>query len=96
MVGTKRSHGRKYNMNLKTYLNLYELLKIHKGTQEENRAFGLEHAKVKNEPVKQLIAWTRKQIPNLRKPLLSNTFSAYLYGMTLTLVIIAFLRINGV
>jgi len=77
-------------MNLKTYLNLYELLKIHKGTQEENRAFGLAHAKLKNQPVKQLVSWTGIQTPNLRKPLLSDTFSTYLYGMTLTMVIIAF------
>jgi len=78
-------------MNLKTYLNLYELVKIHKGTQEENRAFGLEYAKIKSEPVKQLEVWTKKHTPTLRKPLLSDTFSTYLYGMTLTLVIIAFL-----
>jgi len=78
-------------MNLKTYLNLYELLKYHQNTREENRAFGLEYAKIKDEPVKQLVAWTGKQTPNLRKPLLSDTFSSYLYGMTLTLVLIAFL-----
>ena len=78
-------------MNLKTYLNLYELVKIHKGTREENRAFGLEYEKIKSEPVMQLEVWTKKHTPTLRKPLLSDTFSTYLYGMTLTLVIIAFL-----
>ncbi|MEA3434462.1 MAG: DUF2868 domain-containing protein [Campylobacterota bacterium] len=77
-------------MNLKTYLNLYELLKNHQNAREENRAFGLEHAKIKNEPVKQLTSWSEIQTPNLKKPLLSDTFSAYLYSMTLTLVIIAF------
>jgi hypothetical protein len=77
-------------MKLKTYLNLYELLKTHKGTQDENRAFGLKYAKLKSEPVKQLVAWTGKHTSELRKPLLSDTFSTYLYGMTLTLVIIAF------
>ena len=77
-------------MNLKCYLNLYELLQEEKGTHGENRAFGLEYVKIKNEPVKQLAAWTKKHTSSLRKPLLSDTFSTYLYGMTLTLVIIAF------
>ncbi len=77
-------------MNLKTYINLYELVKTHKGTREENRALGLEYEKIKNEPVKQLEVWTKKHTPTLGKPLLSDTFSTYLYGMTLTLVIIAF------
>jgi hypothetical protein len=77
-------------MKLKTYLNLYELLKTHKGTQDENRAFGLKYAKLKSKPVKQLVAWTGKHTSELRKPLLSDTFSTYLYGMTLTLVIITF------
>ncbi len=78
-------------MNLKTYLNLYKLLQSKLSTQEENRAFGLEYAKVKDDPVTQLIAWTRKQTPRLKQPLLSETFSTYLYGMTLTLVLISFL-----
>lgn len=76
-------------MNLKTYINLYELLQKEKFTREENRAFGLAYAKLKNKSVKQLVAWTGMQTSKLRKPLLSDTFSAYLYGMTLTLVIIA-------
>ena len=77
-------------MNIKSYINLYELLQEKKSTREENRAFGLEYEKIKSEPVKQLAAWTEKHISILRKPLLSDTFSTYLYGMTLTLVIIAF------
>ena len=77
-------------MNLKSYLNLYELLQKDKSTREENRAFGLEYEKIKSEPVKQLVAWTEKYTSLLRKPLLSETFSTYFYGMTLTLVAIAF------
>ena len=77
-------------MNIKSYINLYELLQEKKSTREENRAFGLEYEKIKSQPAKQLAVWTKKHIPILRKPLLSETFSTYLYGMTLTLVIIAF------
>ncbi len=78
-------------MHLKSYLNLYELLQKEKHTYEENRAFGLEHVKDKKKPIVQLLHWTEKYTPSLKKPLLSVTFSAYLYGMTLTLTIIAFL-----
>ncbi len=78
-------------MNFRTYLNLYELLKTHKGTQEENRLFGLAHQKLKHQPTKQLAVWTKEHSFRLRKPLLSDHFSTYLYGMTLTLAIIAFL-----
>jgi len=77
-------------MNLKSYLNLYELLQEEKGTREENRAFGLEHVRYKKEPVVQLLHWTEKHTPRLKRPLMSDTFSTYLYGMTLTLTIIAF------
>ncbi len=77
-------------MHLKSYLNLYELLKEEKGTHEENRAFGLEYVKYKQEPVTQLLIWTKKHTSSLKRPLLSDTFSTYLYGMTLTLLIIAF------
>ena len=76
-------------MNLKSYLNLYELLQKNKSTREENRAFGLEYVSYKQEPVTQLLIWTKKHIPSLKRPLMSEIFSTYLYGMTLTLTIIA-------
>ncbi len=77
-------------MNLKTYINLYALLEEKKFTREENRAFGLEYEKIKRKPAKQLTVWTKKYTPVLKKPLLSETFSTYFYGMTLTLAAIAF------
>jgi hypothetical protein len=77
-------------MNFTSYLNLYELLQEKKSTHEENRTFGLEHVKYKQKPVSQLLLWTEKHGSILKRPLLSDTFSTYLYGMTLTLVIIAF------
>lgn len=77
-------------MNLISYLNLYELLQEKKGTHEENRAFGLEHVRYKKEPVVQLLHWTEKHVPSLKRPLMSDTFSTHLYAVTLTLVFIAF------
>ena len=76
-------------MNLTSYLNLYELLENNDTTREENRAFGLSHLLLKNKPIEQLLAWSETHKNKLRKPLLSETFSSYLYGVTLTLIFVA-------
>ena len=77
-------------MNLKSYLNLYELLESDTSSREENRAFGLAHVLLKNKPIDQLVAWQKEHVSKIKKPSLSDTFSSYLYGMTLTLGIVAF------
>ena len=86
MVAQKTS-----SMQLKTYLNLYGLLPIDKSTLEERRAFGLEHIRLKKDPVAQLSRWSAEHQHILPTPLLSETFSSYLYGITFVLVIVAFL-----
>ena len=78
-------------MNLKSYLNLYELLQSDTTTREQRRAFGLSNVLIQNKPMEQLLTWLNEHIGKLKKPLLSETLSSYLYGVTLTLVIIAFL-----
>ena len=77
-------------MNIKSYINLYELLKVNPSTREENRAFGITHVMLKNKPVGQLLAWIEEHKHRLAKPLLSEIFSSYLYRVTFTLVLIAF------
>lgn len=77
-------------MNLKSYLNLYQLLQSDTSSQEERRAFGLSHVVVKNKPIEQLLAWVDEHKEKLKRPLLSETFSSYLYSATLILVAIAF------
>ena len=77
-------------MNFKSYVNLYELLKITSSTREENRAFGITHVMLKNKPVEQLLAWIEEHKHTLKRPLLSETFSGYLYRITFALVLIAF------
>jgi hypothetical protein len=77
-------------MNLKTYLDLYAVLKHDRSTREEKRAFGLQHQKWIDDPLRQLRAWSQKRRPHLKKPLFSDTFSSYLYGITLTLSVVAF------
>lgn len=77
-------------MNIKSYVNLYELLQANPSTREENRAFGLTQVLLQNKPIEQLLAWTDTHKNTLKRPLLSETFSSYLYRMTFALVLIAF------
>ena len=76
-------------MDLTSYLNLYELLENDRSSREKNRAFGLAHVALKDDPTKQLFAWQEEHKKRLSFPTMGNTFSSYLYGVTLTLSIIA-------
>ncbi|BAF71476.1 DUF2868 domain-containing protein [Sulfurovum sp. NBC37-1] len=75
-------------MNLASYLDLYALLQTDKSTREEKRAFGLKHEG--ENPFKLLLLWTQQHRGWLKKPLLSETVTGYLYGITLILGVIAF------
>ena len=77
-------------MNMKPYVNLYELLEVSPSTREENRAFGLTQVMLKNKPIEQLLVWVEEHKHRLKRPLLSETFSSYLYRVTFALVLIAF------
>jgi hypothetical protein len=78
-------------MNLKSYLDLFELLGSDTSSREERRAFGLVNVVTKNKPVEQLSAWVRENNVKLKKPKLSDTFSSTLYSMTLVISVIAFI-----
>lgn len=78
-------------MNLKSYLDLYALLGSDNSSRSERRTFGLSHSGLKNSPVEQLLKWTDVSRHSLKRPLLSETLTTYLYGITLTLTVIAFL-----
>ena len=78
-------------MNLKSYLDLYTLLKTDKTTVAQRRAFGLEHITIKNRPIEQLVRWSQEHIKTLPQPLMSEKFSFYLYVITFILVVIAFI-----
>jgi len=77
-------------MNLKSYLDLYELLECDNSSRSERRTFGLSHPELKNSPLEQLLKWTEASKDKLKKPLLSETLTSYLYGMTLTLTMVVF------
>lgn len=76
-------------MSLKSYLDLYTLLKTDKSSREERRAFALSQMTEKQRPIDQLLSWVKNHQSKLKKPKLSETLTSYLYTMTLTLVIIA-------
>jgi hypothetical protein len=77
-------------MNIKSYVNLHELLEISPSTREENRAFGITHVMLKNKPIAQILAWIEEHKHRLKRPLLSDVFSSYVYRVTFALVLIAF------
>jgi len=77
-------------MNLKSYLDLYALLKSDISSREERRSFGLIHVMMKKNSIEQLLAWVDEHKIKLKRPLLSETFSSYLYSVTVTLMLVAF------
>jgi len=78
-------------MNIKSYLNFYELLENNTISREENRAFGLSHEALKNRPIEQLMAWEKEHLASLTKPTLGEKFTLYIYNVTLFLGVIAFI-----
>ncbi|HEY9189679.1 MAG TPA: DUF2868 domain-containing protein [Sulfurovum sp.] len=77
-------------MKLKSYLDLTALLELSPASREENRTFGITHVMVKNKPLQQLMAWVEAHKSKLKQPLLSETFTSYLYAVTVSLSLIAF------
>ena len=79
------------SLNIESYINIYELLQAPTATHEENRSFGLAHAQWKEKPWIQLGFWIQEHLHHLAIPRLSTTVNSYLYGVTLTLAILAFI-----
>ncbi|MDQ7085801.1 MAG: hypothetical protein Q9M36_13235 [Sulfurovum sp.] len=78
-------------MNIKSYLDLYQLVESDNSSKESRRAFGLSQPLLVSKPLSQLMLWLATQKEGLIRPLFSETFSTYLYGMTFTVVLIAFI-----
>jgi len=77
-------------MKFKTYLNLYQLLDVDNSTKSQRRAFGLSRVLLKNKPLEQLMAWVEENEEKLKRPLLSDVVSSYLYSISLVLIIVGF------
>jgi hypothetical protein len=77
-------------MDLKTYIDLHELLQTDRSTLQERRAFGLAHENLRNNHAAQLAAWVKTYRNRVKSPRLSEQIDTLLYHATLILVVIAF------
>ena len=80
----------KTGFNLKTYIDLYELMQKNHSSREENRSFGLAHQKLLSSPVALLSRWVEEHRHRLSHPPLSQTIDSVLSTATLMLLILAF------
>jgi hypothetical protein len=80
----------KTGFNLKTYIDLFELMQKNHSSREENRSFGLAHQKLLSSPVALLSRWVEEHRHRLSHPPLSQTIDSALSTATLILLILAF------
>jgi len=76
-----------YRMNLKTYINIQELLKHNQYTREENRAFGLKYQSLAK--IDKLRLWSIRESYRLASPTLGDRFTDYEYRVSLLLGILS-------
>ena len=76
-------------MDLKSYIDLEVLLRTQPREREARRSFGLAHASLS--PEDQLQAWREKHLHTLPTPRLSDRIDHFLYGVSITLLIVALL-----
>lgn len=75
---------------MRSYMDLYQLLREGRTTHAENRALALEKHWESLSPTKRLLAWVQVHRSSLSRPVLSDAFCRYLYGVSLTLGLLAF------
>lgn len=78
------------NNDLKTYIDLLELIEENRTSHVENRQFGLAHQELLSSPVKLLTRWVEKYRHHLSHPPLSQKLDRILSTATLILLIVAF------
>ncbi len=76
-------------MNLRSYIDLYQLLDGHALTHEENRAFALKNDLQAQSSLRMLLAWVRAHQNSLSSPAQSAKFCKYLYIVSLVLGVLA-------
>jgi len=76
---------------LKTYIDLYQLIKTQDQTHEESRRFGLAHSNLLTNPIELLDAWRRSQLHLLPHPSYSKRIEDILFRVTTLSFILSFL-----
>ena len=77
-------------MTLESYLDFQSVIKEYPSSNEARRAFGLEHAHLKAQPLKQILAWLETQKKRVKKPLVGKTITLALYKISLVLGLVSF------
>ena len=77
-------------MQLKNFIDFWQLMEETKSTKEERRAFSLSHSSLKDKPFSQLQAWLNLHRHSLKKPLRSEVFTSKLYVVTFVLSLLGF------
>ncbi len=78
------------NSDLKTYIDLHQLIEENRGSHEENRSFGLLHQELLSFSVELLKQWVEAHRHRLPHPSLSEKLSRILSTATLLLLIVSF------
>jgi len=64
-------------LSIKTFLDIYQLLKHYRGDHEKNRSFALKHKELEKSPVELLLKWTDANIQRVEGDLISKKYVEY-------------------
>jgi len=77
-------------MTLEWYLDFQSVIKEYPSSQEARRAFGIQHAHLKAQPLKQILVWSETQKKRVKKPLVGEMITSTLYKISLVLGLVSF------
>jgi hypothetical protein len=78
-------------LSIKTYLDIYQLLKNYIGDHEKNRSFALKHKELSKRPIELLVLWTKAHINRVGEDLISKKYMEYNSSLNASLAILALL-----
>jgi hypothetical protein len=78
-------------LSIKSYFDMAQLLKVYRGTHEDNRLFGLKEEKLQKKPIKLLLKWLDANLYKVTAPLESKKYIEYLNSLNSILGLLAFL-----
>jgi len=68
-------------LSIKSYLDIYQILKDYKSNHEENRSFALKHKELENRPIKLLLLWAKSHRGRIEEDLISKKYAEYSSGV---------------
>jgi hypothetical protein len=64
-------------LSIKSYLDIYQILKDYKINHEENRSFALKHKELETKPIELLLLWAKAQRHRIKGDLISKKYAEY-------------------